>query len=426
MADSVTSNYNLVKPEVGSSTNTWGTKWNQNADSIDTQLKTNANAAAAAQATADAALPKAGGTMTGTLTLNGNPSSANHAANKAYVDTFLPKSGGTMTGPLVLNANPTNANDAATKSYVDTSIAAGAGGGSAVTSVNGKTGAVALIASDVNAAEFNHTHSLAQLTQSGAAPNSVIAWNGNAWVPSALPPYVSSVNGNSGAVTINLTTLGAAAASHTHTLANITQSGASDGQVAKWSSAANQWVAGAAPDPTAAQVQSAISGQSITPSTVQITNGQKYAFGSSGPHLIDNSGEVRIMAGTSGTIKYAFQTDSNIVVYNSSGTATWSSQTGAISDQRFKENVSNNTDGPTKVKSLRVVNYTWKADSGFYDGGKVHTGFLAQEVAAAIPDAAGLVSGTYLVSNEKIVPYLVKAVQDLAAKVEALEARLGA
>lgn len=60
-----------------------------------------------------------GGTMTDFLTLVGNPTSANHAANKTYVDTFLPKSGGTMTGFLTLNAAPTSANHAATKAYVD-------------------------------------------------------------------------------------------------------------------------------------------------------------------------------------------------------------------------------------------------------------------------------------------------------------------
>ena len=107
-------------------------------------------AAAAAQATANAALPKAGGTMTGKLTLDGAPTSNLHAATKKYVDdnagsasatdqtardaakaakdvadAALPLAGGTMTGDLTLSGEPTNDLHAATKKYVD----ANAGGG---------------------------------------------------------------------------------------------------------------------------------------------------------------------------------------------------------------------------------------------------------------------------------------------------------
>ncbi len=71
-----------------------------------------------------------GGTMTGPLLLNANPSSALGAATKQYVDatdaslqtqinTKVSKSGGTMTGDLILNADPTLSLGAATKKYVD-------------------------------------------------------------------------------------------------------------------------------------------------------------------------------------------------------------------------------------------------------------------------------------------------------------------
>lgn len=80
---------------------------------------------------------KTGDTMTGALTLPGDPTNALHAATKGYVDAatgtdlsnyytksesdaqFVGTAGDTMTGFLTLHANPTNNLHAATKQYVD-------------------------------------------------------------------------------------------------------------------------------------------------------------------------------------------------------------------------------------------------------------------------------------------------------------------
>ncbi len=71
-------------------------------------------------------LDLSGGSMTGNLSLFGNPSSLLHAVNKNYADTELAKklnlNGGTMTGVLVLAGDPTSPMEASTKKYVDDHI----------------------------------------------------------------------------------------------------------------------------------------------------------------------------------------------------------------------------------------------------------------------------------------------------------------
>lgn len=77
----------------------------------------------------------AGGTMTGPLVLNANPTLGPQAANKAYVDAqlgaYLPLSGGVMAGGISMPGTYTPAADpdVATKAYVDAEV------GGAITSV---------------------------------------------------------------------------------------------------------------------------------------------------------------------------------------------------------------------------------------------------------------------------------------------------
>ncbi len=69
-----------------------------------------------------------GGTMTGALILNGDPTQALGAATKQYVDAVdtakVDKAGDTMTGALYLSADPVGDIEATTKQYVDNNLSA--------------------------------------------------------------------------------------------------------------------------------------------------------------------------------------------------------------------------------------------------------------------------------------------------------------
>ena len=106
------------------------------------------------------------------------------------------------------------------------------------------------------------------------------------------------------------------------------------------------------------------------------------------------------------------------------------------SDAKFKENIVSLGDGAiSKIKQLRPVNFDWKKEVDI-DGNviedeekKDQSGFIAQEILTVIPN---LVHGTeyngdenssgYSVNTAGLVAYLTKALQEVIARVETLEA----
>jgi len=113
-------------------------------------------------------------------------------------------------------------------------------------------------------------------------------------------------------------------------------------------------------------------------------------------------------------------------IYNSGGTGV---TFNTASDYRLKENVKDYSGGLSDVLALRPVTYNWKTDSAKTT---VH-GFIAHEVQPIIPEA---VTGqkdavdkdgkmvVQVIDKSNLIPALVSAVQELSAKVNALEARI--
>jgi hypothetical protein len=121
----------------------------------------------------------------------------------------------------------------------------------------------------------------------------------------------------------------------------------------------------------------------------------------------------------------------------------------AASDVRLKDNIENAEAGLDFINELRPITYKWKAkkdvphDMPEYDDGsdepckgtgKTNHGFIAQEVKAVIDKYDSIKdghniwqeadSGTQTVAPSALVPMLVKALQELSAKVEELEDKL--
>jgi len=98
------------------------------------------------------------------------------------------------------------------------------------------------------------------------------------------------------------------------------------------------------------------------------------------------------------------------------------------SDYRLKNNIVDLTDATAKVKELKPKKFSWKKDT---NNTLIH-GFLAHEVAEVIPEAVvgkkdevddddkPIYQG---IDHSKLVPLLVKTIQELEARITALESK---
>jgi len=106
-------------------------------------------------------------------------------------------------------------------------------------------------------------------------------------------------------------------------------------------------------------------------------------------------------------------------------TAGGSTTYGTSSDYRLKENVNYTWDATTRLKQLKPARFNFIAHPD-----KTVDGFLAHEVSSIVPEA---ISGTkdavdddgkavmQGIDQSKLVPLLVKTIQELEARITALE-----
>ena len=105
------------------------------------------------------------------------------------------------------------------------------------------------------------------------------------------------------------------------------------------------------------------------------------------------------------------------------------------SDRRIKKNIVDSIVGLTEINQLQVRNFEYRTKdeitevdpNAAIDKTGVQVGVIAQEIQSILPDCVKEEStGVLSVDPDNITWHLVKAVQELTAKVEALEAQLNA
>lgn len=128
---------------------------------------------------------------------------------------------------------------------------------------------------------------------------------------------------------------------------------------------------------------------------------------------------------STGASNFRFYVGLGGTVYATSTTIT------GISDERLKENVRDLDDGLNVVLALKPRKFDWKEGKGANI--KNARGFIAQEFEQVLPDMveewkdpAPEGEEPYKAVNANLIPTLVKAIQELSAKVDAQAAEIEA
>ena len=154
--------------------------------------------------------------------------------------------------------------------------------------------------------------------------------------------------------------------------------------------------------------------------------GSEGAFYASG----DFTGNIKLASGAN---DHVWELSSGAAMTIAGSTRVLSGDFNDTSDLALKENVTDITGGLSVIKNLRPRNFDWK-EEGKIDGA---SGFIAQEVATVLPnevqgtdysagvtDENGVKTGVSMGKTIKlsgIVAHLTKAVQELEARLAALE-----
>lgn len=139
----------------------------------------------------------------------------------------------------------------------------------------------------------------------------------------------------------------------------------------------------------------------------------------------DNQGGICIESGSLAITSEGYDSDETVIEFSSGGVDVWkrldmngyaiyNADIQEDSDERLKTNIADTAvDGLDTVNRLKLRQFDWKEDGVHQD-----IGFIAQEVNTVNTDFMGTKEdGYHTVKTVEMIPYLVKAVQELSETV---------
>jgi len=143
----------------------------------------------------------------------------------------------------------------------------------------------------------------------------------------------------------------------------------------------------------------------------------------------NTSSELVVCSGTGSTGKgtsTGFINPNGGGVYQGNNSSTWST----TSDQRLKKNIVDNTNGLSKITSIRVRNFEYKLPEEVTEldsscavaNTGVQLGVIAQELQQILPECVKTEStGVMTVDTDNLTWYLVNAIKELKAEIDLLK-----